>query len=101
MQFEQIHIRTQEARWWRSEKMLQQVLKNGVRGGMSGLKSSRSLPGLITKPIKGLKQGVKRKVKQVLWKRSREKSQRQTHSFHSSTFEVRERTGSKRGIVVC
>ena len=65
------------------------MLKSGVRGGMTGLKSSRSLPGLITKPIKGFKQGVKRKAKQVLGrevvKRARDifcSINRPIHSIH-------------------
>ena len=48
------------------KRMLKQVLKGGVQGGMSGSKNSRSLSDIRTKPIKGFKQGVKRKAKQVL-----------------------------------
>ena len=47
-------------------RTLQAVLKGGVRGGLAGLKSSRSFKDLRTKPIKGFKQGVKRKAKQAI-----------------------------------
>ena len=47
-------------------RTLQAVLKGGVQGGLAGLRSSRSFKDLRTKPIKGFKQGVKRKAKQAI-----------------------------------
>ena len=43
--------------------MLKQVLRSGIEGGISGLKSSRSLSDLRRKPIKGFKQGIQQGVK--------------------------------------
>ena len=46
--------------------MLKQVLISGIEGGVGGLRSSRSLADLRRKPIKGFKQGIKRKARQVI-----------------------------------
>ena len=46
--------------------MLKQVLISGIEGGVGGLRNSRSLSDLRRKPIKGFKQGIKRKARQVI-----------------------------------
>ena len=48
------------------KRMLKDVLKGGVQGGLAGLRSSRSFSDLRRKPIKGFRQGAKRKAKQIL-----------------------------------
>ena len=48
--------------------MLKQVLISGIEGGVGGLRNSRSLSDLRRKPIKGFKQGIKRKARQVIGK---------------------------------
>ena len=48
------------------KRTLQAVLRGGIQGGLAGLKSSRSFKDLRTKPIKGFKQGIKRKAKQAI-----------------------------------
>ena len=48
------------------KKMLREVLRGGMQGRLTGLKSSRSFSDLKNKPVKGFQQGLKRKAKQVL-----------------------------------
>ena len=48
------------------KKMLREVLRGGMQGGLTGLKSSQRFLGFKNKPIKGFQQGLKRKDKQVL-----------------------------------
>ena len=48
------------------KRMLRDVLKGGMQGGLARLRSSRSFSDLRRKPIKGFKQGIKRKAKQAI-----------------------------------
>lgn len=48
------------------KRMLQDILKAGVQGGLAGLRSSRSFSDLRRNPKKGFQQGIKRKAKQAI-----------------------------------
>ena len=45
---------------------LKRMLRDVLKGGLAGLRSSRSFSDLRRKPIKGFKQGIKRKAKQAI-----------------------------------
>ena len=80
------------------KRMLREVLKSCVQGGLTGLKSSRSFSDLKNKAMRGFQQGLKRKAKQVF---GQEITKRARHfwSMNRPIRSISRRLRSEKGMV--